>query len=149
MKKGGNDVMTHRIELRTSDWYSLSLLLMGTVMMYINLEILFHWLSGVKRSQKCQGPVGPLALKIRAVSFISGSDLVFLISFLHQILKIANIFKGIGPLVLTFCRPSPNFEGNWPKGSPYFDPCVYQLWCFISLALYPWMQLSYSCLYAR
>ena len=25
---------------------------------------------------------------------------------------------------LTFCGPSPNFEGNGPKGPPYFDPCV-------------------------
>ena len=33
-------------------------------------------------------------------------------------------FQGpFGPLVWTFCcRPSPNFEGNWPDGSPYFDP---------------------------
>ena len=32
-------------------------------------------------------------------------------------------FQGpFGPLVLIFCGPSPNFEGNWPKGPPYFDP---------------------------
>ena len=28
-----------------------------------------------------------------------------------------------GPLVLTFCGLSPKFEGNWPKGARYFDPC--------------------------
>ena len=32
-------------------------------------------------------------------------------------------FQGqFGPLVLTFCGPSPNFEDNWPEGLPYFDP---------------------------
>ena len=33
-------------------------------------------------------------------------------------------FQGpFGPLVLTFCGRLPNFEGNCPKGTPYFDPC--------------------------
>ena len=39
--------------------------------------------------------------------------LVFVISFIHQVWKWANIFKAIWPLVLTFCGPSLNSEGNW------------------------------------
>ena len=42
----------------------------------------------------------------------------FLIYFIHQVMIWVNIFKGhLGPLAIsTFCRPSPNFDGNWPGG---------------------------------
>ena len=29
-----------------------------------------------------------------------------------------------GPLVLTFCGSSLNFEGNWLEGPPHFNPWV-------------------------
>ena len=55
--------------------------------------------------------------------FFRARDLVFLISFVHQVLKMSQHFQGpFELLVLTFCGPSPSFESNWPKGPPYFDP---------------------------
>ena len=56
-------------------------------------------------------------IKLRVLKCFSWPFVVFLISFTNQVLKLANIFKGyLSFFVLTFCRPSPNFKGNWPKG---------------------------------
>ena len=36
-------------------------------------------------------------------------------------------FQGtLGPLIITFCEPLPNFEGMWPKSLPYFDTTLLQ-----------------------
>ena len=84
----------------------------------------------VKISQKLQGPFGPLVLKnwgpfFFFFFFFSGSDLVFLILFTHQVLNgptfswaIWAIGRNIlwaltklwGQLALTFCGPSPNLR---------------------------------------
>ena len=53
---------------------------------------------------------------------------VFLI-FHTSCIEMNQQFQGpFAPLVLTFCGPSPNFEGNLPKGLPYFDPCFLDNW---------------------
>ena len=54
------------------------------------------------------------------------SDLVFLISFIHQVLIWANIFKGhLGPLALTFCGPHKLAWGPalfWPLACVWAKP---------------------------
>ena len=45
-------------------------------------------------------------------------------------------FQGpYGPLVLTICGPSSTFEGNWPVGPPYFDPCIHPCGRFTSVSI--------------
>ena len=40
-----------------------------------------------------------------------------------SVIEISQHFQGsFGPLVLTFCGPLPNFEGNWPNGPALFQP---------------------------
>ena len=35
--------------------------------------------------------------------------------------------------VLKFCSPSPNFEGNWREGPPYFDPIIFSpTWLYLN-----------------
>ena len=56
---------------------------------------------------------------MRACYFCSGPDFVLPIFVLHSVLIWANIFKGyLGP----WCE---HFEGNCPKGLPYFNPWSY------------------------
>ena len=67
--------------------------------------------TGVKMSQKFQGPFGPQAWKNWGHLF-SGPKFVFLIYFIYQKLKSVNIFKGhyIGPSLLKFWGTSHIFE---------------------------------------
>ena len=56
--------------------------------------------------------------------FFPGLDFFLSNSFCTSAIEMSQPFLGqFGPLVLTFCGPSSNFEGNWPVGLPYFNPC--------------------------
>ena len=60
--------------------------------------ILLYWpnlRSGVEISQKFPRSIcAPGIKRLRALKYVSGPDLFFLISFIHQVLKWANSFKG-------------------------------------------------------
>ena len=64
--------------------------------------------------------------KLRAtISFFFRARFGFSNIFYTSVIEMSPHFHGpFGPLVLKFCGPSLNFEGNWPKGLPYFNPCV-------------------------
>ena len=78
------------------------------------------WQTGVEISQKFQGLFEPQVLKKKEgpqgpkfpcsnIPYTSG-------------IEMSQLLGPFGPLILTFCGPSPNFEGNWSEGPPYFDP---------------------------
>ena len=61
--------------------------------------------------------------KWRALNFFSRARFGFTNVFYTSGFEMSQHFQGpFGPLVLIFCGPSINFEGNWPKGPPYFNP---------------------------
>ena len=78
-----------------------------------------------------QGPFGPLVLneKFRALNFFQGQIFFFFgnVFCTSDIEMNQHFHRPFGPFVLTFCGPSPNFEGNWPKGQPNFDSSFTEL----------------------
>ena len=65
--------------------------------------------------------------KLRALNLVR-IRLVFLISFVLSYWNESTFSRAIwAPLVLKFCGPSANFEGNWPEGLPYFNPWFFHL----------------------
>ena len=84
-----------------------------------------------------KGHLGPIINKLRALIFFRTKffSCVFYIRY-----EMSQLFQGpFGPLVLKFCGPSQNFEGNWPKGMPYFDP--WQQWLNFFHVVHAWETL--------
>ena len=89
-------------------------------------------LRGQNKSKISRAIWTPGIKKMWALHF---SRAIFGFSIFYKGLKWANIFPGhLAILVSTFCGNSSNFEGNWPKGLPYFDPwifiCFWSIWLF-------------------
>ena len=70
--------------------------------------------------------------RLTALKFVSGPDLFFLMSFIHLVLKWANIFKGhLGPWSEHFVGPHQILKAHGPEGLPYFNP--WKLFIFLVL----------------
>ena len=96
--------------------------------------------AGVEISQKFWGPFGPLVLKNWGPSIFCRARFGFSNIFCTSGIDMSQNFQGpLGPLVWTFCWPSPNFEGNWPRGPAFFQPLP--ICCFP--VSFPWA-LSYK-----
>ena len=75
-----------------------------------------------RNKPKISGAIWAFGIKtLRALKFFSGSDWFFSNIFYSSGIEMSPHYfqEPFGPLVLTFCGPSPNFEGNWPEGPPY------------------------------
>ena len=89
------------------------------------LELVKQFLSaGVKISPNFQGPFNwAPGIKIWGpLIFFKVFDFSNIVCTRIRYWNEPTFSKAIWALGLIFSRPSPNFEGNWHKGPPYFDP---------------------------
>ena len=79
------------------------------------------WASGIEK------------MRVLFFCFFFQGQICFSNIFYTSGIEMSQHFQGpFGPLVLTFCGPSPNFKGSWPEGPPCYGPCLFSTYCLYS-----------------